>query len=146
MKCRAAVVGIVGNIVGREKAWAGGSVLCTKNIFGVARTLTCMHRTRTHTRAQWVGSPGRYQRTSFSSGLPGYTQVDRFNGIFKWHARPYLHSTLRGPPTKFFPRERHYDPPRAFHGGHSGSYRHFTKIVRRRKTVETVVCHTLRVC
>lgn len=74
--------------------------------------------TYAHTRAHVrLGSSGRYQRTSFSSGLPGYTQVDRFNGIFKWHACPYLHSTLRGPPTKFFPRVRYYDPPRAFYGG-----------------------------
>lgn len=52
MKCRA-VVGIVGNSVRRRKAWAGGSVLCTKSILRVTRYA----HTRTHVRRD--GSAGR---------------------------------------------------------------------------------------
>lgn len=68
-----------------------------------------------------------------------------FNGIFKWHARSYLHSALRGPPTKFFPREKYYDPPRAFYGGGHDSQTLHKNCEQEGKTVETVVCHALKI-
>lgn len=105
--------------------------------------------THAHTRAHMRrrGGSGRLAGINglhSRSGLPGYSQVDRFNGIFKWPACPYLHSTLRGPPTKFFSRKKYYDPPRVFYSGGHGSYRHFIKIVSRRKMVETIVRLTLK--
>lgn len=46
------------------------------------------------TRIVWLASSGLLSRRDHWVILEC---VDRFNGIFKWHARPYLHSTPGGP-------------------------------------------------
>lgn len=83
----------------------------------------------------------------------------RLAGINELHSRDTLKSIvlmgfLSGTPALIYiqpyaahPRNSFLEkgimtPPRVFYGSGHGSYRHFTKIVSRRKTVETVVSHT----
>lgn len=106
-----------------------------------ARTYTYIHTYIA--RIVWSASSGLLSRRDRWVILEC---VDRFNGIFKWHARPYLHSTPCGPPTKFFSQEMHYDPAWTFYDGGPGSCGHVLRKLWEGEKRDSRATPYLRVC
>lgn len=125
-----------------KRLGAGGSVLCTESILGVARTLTHAH-VRRGGSGRLAGINGLHSRRDCRDTLESIVLMGFLSGT---PALICIQPCAAHPRNSFLGKGIMIPPPspRAFcSGGHADV---FTEIVSRRKTVETVVRHTLRVC